>query len=95
MRAVDVEGDLGLLRAGMQALAGVVVAVEGDVDRAQRLGDAELGVQALGQPQAAGVDADERGGGADVGADLLGELPAQGFGVKVFHGVVCPGRFAG
>ena len=95
VRAIDVEGDLGALRFCMQALAGVVVAVEGDVDCAQRLGDAELGMQALGQPQAAGVDADQRGGGRDMRAHLCGELLAQRFGIKFGHDGGRPERFAG
>src|SRR5882672_5192341 len=82
---VHVERDLRRLHPAPQAHRVEVIAVEGDVERAQRRRDAQLAVQALGEPCAAGADADEPGGIADPGAQLACELPAQRFSVGECH----------
>src|SRR5258706_874334 len=72
--AVDVERDLGALGVVLEATRRVVVAVEGDVHQAQRRLDAELLVQPLRQPCAAGVEADHRGLRTDERLQLAHEL---------------------
>ena len=57
----------------MQAVLGEVVAVEGDVEGAQRLLVAQFPQQRLGDPDAAGMDADE----ARPLDAALGEMGAQ------------------
>ena len=60
LAAVDVERDLAAARLAVQADAAEVVAMQGDGEQAERHRGAERAVQALGEPRAAGVDADER-----------------------------------
>jgi len=68
-------------RLGVRSTVGDVVAVEGDVDVAEReLGRdqlLEMGVEAAGEDRAAGVDSDDRDGGAAV----IGIVVAGGPGV--------------
>ena len=77
--AVDVERDLGRLDLGRQALLGVVVAVERDVDEAEPLAQLQRRRQALGQPGAAGADADDGQvvGLRQAGAHLLQQLRVE------------------
>src|SRR3954464_14975450 len=63
---VHVERNLRALRVVFQASRGVVVAVEGDVHQAERLFNAQLAVQPLGEPGAAGIEADHAGLRSDV-----------------------------
>ncbi len=83
--AVDVEGDMGRLDVAVQALLGVVVAVERDVDEAEAACQAEVGGQAFGQPGAAGMDADDGGvgGAGQAGAHLLEQVAVQRLGVEL------------
>jgi hypothetical protein len=70
---VDGERDLAAPRLAVQADAAEVVAVQRDRERAQRHLRAQRAVQALGEPHAAGVDADEAGVLRDHAAHLRDE----------------------
>src|SRR5258708_14177523 len=77
LAAVDVERDLGALGIVMQALLVVIVAVERDVHQAERLGQGEQAVQALGEPRATGINAAHRRLLPTTRAQLGGELVAE------------------
>src|SRR5512134_1115932 len=61
LAAVDLERDLGALGVVLQAARRVVVAVERDVHQPERAFHLQHPVQPLGEPRAAGIDADHRG----------------------------------
>src|SRR3954468_3820371 len=82
VRAVDIERDHGALRIVLQAARRIVVAVERDVHQPERSLEVEHRVKALGEPRAAGVEADHRGLGADQRTQLPRELLAQLLGVR-------------
>src|SRR5258708_5573631 len=82
LAAVDVERNLGALRVVLEAARGVVVAVEGDVHEPERRRDAKKLVQALGEPRAAGIEADHRRLRSDERPQLGGELRAKLFRVR-------------
>src|SRR6185436_9420246 len=63
--AFDLERDFRALGIVLEALFGVVVAVEGDVHEPQRILQAKQRMQPLGEPGAARIQADHRGGGRD------------------------------
>ncbi len=81
----DVERNLARLHRLVEARLAVVVAVERDVEPAERDLEPELAVQALGEPGAAGVDADHPGRRRDRRLELLDQLRAKGFGVRQLH----------
>ncbi|MPM82054.1 hypothetical protein SDC9_129112 [bioreactor metagenome] len=86
MAAFDLERNQRRLDLRVQALLGEIVAVEGNVDQADFLGQAEQFAQALGDPGAAAVDADQRGILRQQRTDQFGQLPALGFGI--WQGVI-------
>ena len=69
------------LRIAMQAALVVIVAVEGDVERAERDFELERLVQALRDPHAAGVDSDQTRFRPHRGPHLLRERLEQLLGV--------------
>src|SRR5882672_7550393 len=82
---VDVEGNLRRLHLMAKSCLVEVVAVEGDVERAHRRRERELPVQPLGEPGAAGANADDAGGSRDARTQLAHQLGAQGFSVREIH----------
>src|SRR5262245_15243697 len=77
LRAVDVERDFGALRIVLQPARRVIVAVESDVHQAQRRFEAEHRVKPLGEPCAAGIEADHRTLRPDAPPALGDELLAE------------------
>ena len=80
--ALDVEGDHRRPALRVQALFGKVVAVEGNVDQTDVLGQAQQFAQAFGDPGAAAVDADQGRPLLEMRADQVGQLPALRLGVR-------------
>src|SRR6476620_1356305 len=80
--AVYVERNLGALGVGLEAARRVVVAVEGDIHQRQRRLQAEHRVQPLGEPRAAGIQADHRAFRPDARTQLRGELLTERFRVR-------------
>src|SRR3954469_6657587 len=76
LASVDVEGNARALGIVVQALRVVIIAIEGDVHQAERLLEAEQAVQPLGEPGAAGVEADHRGFRRELRPQLGGEALA-------------------
>src|SRR3954465_2244831 len=83
--AVDVEGNARALGIVVQALRVIIIAIEGDVHQAERLLEAEQAVQPLGEPGAAGVEADHRGFRRELRPQLGGEALAYLLGVRQLH----------
>src|SRR3569832_1500183 len=83
-RAVDFERYLRRFDVCMQSLFRIVVAIKGDVDESQAIGELQFRRQPLGQPCAAGADADDRGmlGIFQCSFHLLGKGRIQGFRVE-------------
>jgi len=85
---LHLEGQVGGFHAGMDTDAGEVVAVEDDVERAERLGQAQFPVQVLGHPHAAGMDADHQrigdAAGLERSAQAIGQIGQQGIDIEVF-----------
>src|SRR3954463_14442026 len=92
--AVHVERDLGALGVVLEAARRVVVAVEGDVHQRERRLEPQHGVQPLGEPRAAGIQADHRTLRADARTQLCGELLAERFRVRQLHRSTAPGEVA-
>jgi hypothetical protein len=65
------------LLLGVQAALVIVVAVEGDVDRTGRNLQAERRMQAFGDPDAAGVDADQCGTAGSIRGRMASISAAQ------------------
>jgi hypothetical protein len=88
MRAFDLEGQVRRPRAGGQSLLTVtsaltiIVAMEGDIDGADRRRQFQQRVQTFGNPDAAGVDADQGNArGVEMRLHLRGECSAELFGI--------------
>src|SRR5688572_8261584 len=79
--AFDFERDVGALHVLVEPDGAVIVAVEGDVERAERNFEPQRCVQAFGEPDAAGVDSDQAGFAPDFGAHFFGERLEQLLGV--------------
>src|SRR5258706_31184 len=90
LAAVDVERDLGALGIVMQALLVVIGAVERDVHQAERLGQGQQTVQALGKPGAAGVKPDHRRLRPELRAQLGSELLAEFFRLRQLDQSIAP-----
>jgi hypothetical protein len=88
--AGDIERDPRRAHGRLQAARREVVAIEGDVEDADRRLDREFGPQPLGEPDAAGMDPDQadlvRVAAAQPGGNATGEGPVDRFGVEVDRG---------
>ena len=80
--AFDIEGNHRRPALRVQALLGEIVAVEGNVDQADLLGQAEQFLEALGDPGAAAVDADQRRVLRQLRTDQVGQLATLGLGIR-------------
>src|SRR6185436_16720978 len=78
---VDVERNVGAPRVAVQAAPVVVVAIVGDVERAESGGGPESLMKPLRDPHAAGMDADQAGFRPHRGPQLLDERLQQLLGV--------------
>jgi len=78
VRTLDVVRQVRDAAGGLESVAEmVVVAMKGSIDAGERRGQLERGVQGLGDPDAAGMDADEDGGGRDRRSQPIGKLVDQ------------------
>src|SRR5882724_296172 len=91
LAAAHVERNLGALGIVMQTLLVIVVAIERDVHQPERLLDGEQAVQALGEPRAAGVEADHGALRPELGTQLGGELLAELFRLRQLDQNIAPG----
>ncbi len=84
MPAVDLERQLGRAGAGGQAALGEIVAVQRAGDDARLAGQLQIGLQACGQPGAAGPDADQRGVGpvGEQAAHAVTQRAVERFGIE-------------
>ena len=78
----DIEGNRRRTALRVQAFFGEIVAVEGHIDQADVLVQAEQFLQTGGDPGATAVNADEGRTQVEVRADQLGELAALRLGVR-------------
>ena len=81
LRAIDRERQARLYAAGHAALR-KIVAVQGRRDDPAFTGQAQVGMQALGQPDPARGDAHQLRLGADQRAQATPQFSVQGFGVE-------------
>ena len=80
--AFQIERQVGRLHLRVQADARKIVAVERDVEHAERQGAVQQRMQALGHPHAAGMDADDDGVGRERGRDGVGQPRNQRVDVR-------------
>ena len=94
----DFERDVRAFDIAVQADDFVIIPIKGHVERPERNVERQRGVQALGQPDTAGVNSDEARVGADVGPHALRERQKNLFGIRerLMHGYApSPGEVTG
>src|SRR5574343_1778498 len=82
MAAFDIERNHGWPALRVQTLLGEIITVEGNIDQADLLGQAEQFLQALGNPGAAAVDADQRRVLRELRANQVGQLATLRLGIR-------------
>src|SRR5574343_1007139 len=82
----DIERDHRRPALRVQPLGGKIVAVEGNIDQADLLGQAEQFPQALGNPGTAAVDTDQRGVLRQLRPDQVGQLPTLRLSIRQWVG---------